>query len=399
MSALKILIVDDEVERWSKTFKESLEAIISAAELAGNGFTNYEFTFAKNQQEADRAVAEAGPAGFDFVFLDLVYPILDEPVDENSQAEYQGMKWLPVLRSKLPDTTIIVLTAFPDTHSLQNIVTAIRDCDANDYIPKTESVYTMVPRIRVAYETAQRVRQLRTVEREFFSLLRTRAARSQTYAEDVAALLSRAKTALHRIAQRIESGDTSAIVKAAATIRSEFEYLNNEFDDLTSVLNKGQEALTVVDVGAEIRLMMYLYQRMINEAEVEVIIQDAAQSVLLKTYQSDLKVALHEVITNALESLQNSPPHPSEGRRLLMSVEKVGEDAIIHVADNGPGFCDSAMAHMFERGFTTRGGNHQGLGLYITKRMMNQIGGDVEARNGREGGAEVHLTVKNLGDL
>jgi signal transduction histidine kinase len=396
MKLLKILIVDDKAD-WTIPFTENLETI-PLQELAGNGFDRYEFRVAQNQAEADQAVREAGPEGYHFVFLDLRYPLSEsEPLDDNEEAELQGMKWLPTLRHLLPHATIIVLTNYPDTETLQDIVSSVREHHADDFIPKTQEFDDIVPRIRVAHETAQRMHQLLSVEREFFSLLRTRAARSQTYAEDVAALLGQAKSALQRIAQRIEGGDASAIASAARGIRGELEYLGKEFDELTYVLNKGQEHLAEVDVAAETRLMMYLYQRLIEEAEVELIAPEVAQGIPLKSYASDLKVALHEVITNALESLRLLPTG-GKGRKLKVRVEKIGEDAVIRVADNGAGFCNEAMEHMFERGFTTRGDKHQGLGLYIAKRMMNQIGGDIEVQNAPDGGAVVCLTVKNLGD-
>ncbi len=210
-------------------------------------------------------------------------------------------------------------------------------------------------------------------------------------------MLGRAKTSLHRVAQRIEGGDAPAIVAAPNAIRGEFEHLTREFNELTHVLNKGEESLTRVDVVAEARHIVRLYQKAIDEAQVEVTVPDPTDSLIIETYKGDLKVALHEVITNALEALGSDTASVPHGK-LAVVVEKVGHDAIIRIADNGPGFCDDAIAHMFERGFTTRGPQHQGLGLYIAKRMMNQVGGDIQARNGPQGGAQVHLTVKNLGE-
>lgn len=403
MTPLRVLIVDDK-ERWAKMFRENLETVL-AAELAGGDYEGYKFTFARDQQEANQVVAEAGPTGFDLVFLDLLYPLVKgDPVDEEQPTEFQGMKWLPELRGLLPGATIIILTSYAETEHWQNVVTAIRDHKADDFIPKTTPFEEWVPRIRLAHDTARRMRQLLTVEREFVSIMRTRAARSQTYAEDVASLLGRAKTALYRVAQRVESGDATAIASAPNTIRSEFEGLSGEFEELTCVLNKGQESLAQVDVAEETRLMTLLYRRMIDEAQVQVSVPDEAQSLRLTTYKDDLKVALHEVVTNALDALSRDA---RPGRRRLLEVKVWGAEggAVIRVADNGPGFSDEAMAHMFERGFTTRDGKqeslgrHQGLGLYIAKRMMNQIGGEIEPRNNPEGGAEVSLFVKNLGDM
>jgi signal transduction histidine kinase len=81
-----------------------------------------------------------------------------------------------------------------------------------------------------------------------------------------------------------------------------------------------------------------------------------------------------------------------------LSVQATGQDAIIHVVDDGLGFSDSALVHLFEAGFSTHKADSQraGMGLYIARRLMQSIGGDIGVCNRPEGGADVSLIVKNL---
>ena len=405
MSTLKVLIVDDEQTEWSETFMSNLMTV-TPANITGRDYDGFEFTCATNQADADRAVgsragsnngASGAQVEYDLVFLDLRYPLEPggEPEDDEA-AEFQGMKWLRELRRLQPDATIIILTSYSEAGDLENVVAAIRDHDANDFIPKTALFEDIVPRIRLAWENARRMRLLLMLEEEFRALLRTRAAR--TYAEDVAAILSQTKTSLYRIAQRIDSGDPSAIATAANDIRSEFNSLNKEFIDLTNLLNEGQERREEVDVAATVRQMLLLYQRMIDSVHAKSVVPGVGQDVKLVTYEGDFKVALHEVIANAVDSLEHSKT-PAKERWLSVEVEKVEGGAVVRVRDNGDGFSNEAMDRMFERGYTTKDEPHQGLGLYIAKRMMHQIGGEIVVRNREEGGVEVEMMVKNLGAL
>jgi signal transduction histidine kinase len=239
------------------------------------------------------------------------------------------------------------------------------------------------------------MRQLWVLEEEFRSLVRTRATR--TYAEDVAALLSQTKAALYRIAQRIEAGDVAGINSAPEAIRNEYRFLKEEFDKLTELLDEGRENRHEVDVAALIRQMLLLYEKEIERAQAKPAGPDEKQSVVLTTYEGDLRLTLHEVLNNALESLRDSIKTSPKDRKLECSVEHVNGRAIIRVIDNGDGFSDEAIAHMFERGYPSKKDRHRGMGLHIAKRMMNQIGGDIEARNRIEGGAEVEIVVRNLG--
>ena len=87
---------------------------------------------------------------------------------------------------------------------------------------------------------------------------------------------------------------------------------------------------------------------------------------------------------------------PTE-RDLTITVTKRESVVSIKVTDNGPGFSDEAIQQLYKRHRSTKGAGHLGMGLYIAKRMMNHLGGEIEAVN-RPGGAgsEVTLTFKDL---
>lgn len=391
MKEIKVLIVEDN-EDWLGDLESNLGTII-AADLAGKEYGGIKIRTAKNQAEADRAVNEAVADGYDLILLDLLYPKGHEPDPNDDETEiFQGMAWLPELRKLQPNATIIILTSFDDP---EKVLAAIRDHSANDFIAKTESFDNIIARIRVAWGNTKRLQQIQMLEDEFRSLLRSRATRM--YAEDVATLLGRTKNSMYRIAQRIESGDQSAIATAADAIRKEFNSLNSDFVELTNLLREGEERCRPVDVPALVRQMILLYQRMIDNVHAEVVSPSETQSVTLVTFEGDLKVALHEVISNALYALERSRRPPRE-REVIFIVEEREGGVVIKVMDNGDGFTDEAIAHMFEPGYSTKDGQHQGqgLGLYIAKRMMQQIGGSITARNRPEGGAEVELSVANL---
>lgn len=401
MKQFRVLMVEDNVG-WATDFLDLLKKKFLLAELPGGPYEPLPvFTHVTNQADAEREVAKAEREvfSFDLILLDLVYPQSPAvgPVGEDDlfrEQDFRGMKWLPELRRLQPDATIVILTSHPEHDNLHNVVAAIRDYDANDFIPKTADIYDIIPRIRLAWENARRLQQLTMLEEEFRTLLRTRAAR--TYAEDVAMLLRRFKTSLHLSTERLKSCDPSAIRATADALKSQFDALNAEFEELTNLLNEGKERRKPVDVAGLVRQMLLLYRRMLDNVHAEVSTPNGTHSVVLTTFEGDLKIALHEVITNALYALEFSDT-PALQRKLSVTVDKFDDGAVIRVRDNGGGFSNEAINCMFDRGYTSKGESHQGLGLYITKRMMSQIGGGVTVQNKADGIAEVELIVKNLG--
>ena len=64
----------------------------------------------------------------------------------------------------------------------------------------------------------------------------------------------------------------------------------------------------------------------------------------------------------------------------------------ISVADNGPGLPEDALARVFDPFYTTKDpGKGTGLGLFISSKLTEGMGGRLEVRNRTEGGAEFVL--------
>ncbi len=67
-------------------------------------------------------------------------------------------------------------------------------------------------------------------------------------------------------------------------------------------------------------------------------------------------------------------------------LEKNLENVSIMVEDNGPGFSKGSLNKVFDRFYTDRPknekfGNHSGLGLSISKQIVEAHGGTIEALN------------------
>lgn len=83
------------------------------------------------------------------------------------------------------------------------------------------------------------------------------------------------------------------------------------------------------------------------------------------------------IISNAVRSMGENGTLRIRTIHKKHFLEKVG--IRIFFENNGPGIPDENIQKIFEFGFTTRekDGNLHGLGLYIVKELLNEIGGDV----------------------
>jgi signal transduction histidine kinase len=116
-----------------------------------------------------------------------------------------------------------------------------------------------------------------------------------------------------------------------------------------------------------------------NEVAIEADLAGANQTVLMDA--SRLVLVFENLLLNAVQ-------HSTSGQRVAIAGRTEGEELIISVCDQGPGFRPDELLRVFQPFFTRRRGG-TGLGLSIAQRIVEEHGGTVAATNGAEGGAAV----------
>lgn len=75
---------------------------------------------------------------------------------------------------------------------------------------------------------------------------------------------------------------------------------------------------------------------------------------------------------------RNASVHAGENCIVHVTVSRNGNNAEILVSDNGPGVSKKVRSRLFQKGVSTKGG---GLGLYLSKQIVEAIGGSIELMN------------------
>jgi len=95
--------------------------------------------------------------------------------------------------------------------------------------------------------------------------------------------------------------------------------------------------------------------------------------------------SLYQVVLNLAKNAVEATPR---GGRVSLGARCEGDVLAIEVADSGPGIPPETLGHLFEPFFTMKAsGKGTGLGLVISKDLVERQGGTIEAANRPAGGA------------
>lgn len=102
---------------------------------------------------------------------------------------------------------------------------------------------------------------------------------------------------------------------------------------------------------------------------------------------------LHQTLSNLLT---NTARHWRPGDTVTVTTSATPSEALVEVADTGPGILDDELPHVVDRlwrGTRARTTDGSGIGLAVVKEPVTAHGGTVTAASGPDGGARLTLRL------
>ncbi|HLG77376.1 MAG TPA: hybrid sensor histidine kinase/response regulator, partial [Ktedonobacteraceae bacterium] len=304
-----------------------------------------------------------------------------------------GLELLAKVHEFRPETPFILITG----HGDQDLAIQALRGGAYDYILKPIDRDTFIASVQRAIQTHQLRRQViqqqlalelhaltqeRLVEKRTTELAAANALKDKfltIVAHELRAPLSNLRQMAQFMRHQIEQGETNRIARGLADMErsiSRTEILTQDLLD-TSLIDTNLFTLhrRRIDLVALCRSLLEEYtagsphqlrcehQEEPLEAEVD---RDRLSQVLLN------------LISNAWK-------YSPEGSPITVSVQQSGYEAVLAVRDTGVGIPEDALPHIFEQFYRAPGvevqtgtRNGLGLGLYISRKIIERHGGHIE---------------------
>jgi signal transduction histidine kinase len=206
--------------------------------------------------------------------------------------------------------------------------------------------------------------------------------------QPLSAMMSNARAALHFLAKG--SADRQEIKDILADIESDGRRAGEVIRHLRSLLRRGEAQFETVQLDVIIDQVLRLIHSDLVSHNIKVVHESIGGVPPISADPVQLQQVLLNLVTNACDALKGVNPRD---RRISIGVSMRGPGRIrISVSDNGCGFSDNNPEHLFKPFVTTKRSG-LGLGLSISRSIVDAHGGRIWAENNRDAGATFHIDL------
>jgi len=367
---LKVLLVEDNPG----------DARLIREMLAETGDSTFDLTVAGRLSAGLELLAASQP---DVLLLDLSLP------------DSQGLESLARARLRSPAVPIIVLTGLDDEAAALKALSE----GAQDYLVKGRvegdllgrALRYAIERQRLTLEVEQQRRRQMELKDEFLSHV------SHELRSPLTAIYQFATLVLDGLAGKLNPQQREYLGIALHNVQQ----LRTMIEDILLATRAEVGKLQIEPRGVGLGDLVHhtLEALRIQAAEKNTAIETQISPDLPAVY-ADPKRA-RQVLTNLVE---NAIKYTPEGARILVRAEAAGKDpefVQVAVIDNGPGLSPDQAARVFDRlyqagGSDTASRKGLGLGLFISKQLVQAHGGRIWLETGPEKGSSFFFTLPVL---
>jgi signal transduction histidine kinase len=354
-----ILFVDDE--------KDICDVLsISLSDLGYKVYT------AQNGQEALRIIQKVNPP---IVLTDIRMPVMD------------GIELLRRIKRQFPETEVVMVTG----HGDMDLAIESLKHEATDFIVKPIKDEALEVALKRALEKISMRRQLREYTENLEELVQEKSAKL-VQAERMAAVgetIAGLSHAIKNIAGGLEGGsfvlekgieleNKDYIQQGWEAVRFSFEKIKDLSVDLLNYAKFTDLNLRLSDPNEPAREVMELMKPRAEEHGIDLKV-DLASDLQAFWFDPDaIHHCLLNLVTNGIDAALSDNPLDTRKQVVLQTNKPENWGVEYTVTDNGCGMAAELREKIFTSFFSTKGATGTGIGLMITKKIIDDHNGVIE---------------------
>lgn len=191
----------------------------------------------------------------------------------------------------------------------------------------------------------------------------------------------------------LERGDVEEVRENLQWIAQLAQRLGRIVGQFKAFARKAPAEFSAVDVAEAVQLASVIVEPRRREMDAQIDTDFPPEPLTVKADPVRLEQVLVNLMKNGLEAMAAQKTAQTDARRgrqrLHLQASHAGGQVRLSIRDSGPGIAPEALPHLFEPFYSTKSASEgMGLGLAISRALVESFGGSLTAHNAPEGGAE-----------
>jgi signal transduction histidine kinase len=354
-----ILLVDDEA---------GIRKVLGIS-LTDSGYTVHT---AENGEDALRLFKKIGPA---IVLTDIKMPDMD------------GIELLRRIKAESPDTEVIMFTG----HGDMDLAIKSLKYEATDFVTKPINDDVLEIALKRAHERISMRQKLREYTEDLERLVEEKAQKlveaermaavGQTVTElshTIKNIANGLKGSIFVLEKGIELDDKKYLLEGWQMAQGNLEKIKNLSLDL---LNYGKYAdvhFSRCDPNAPAEEVVHLMQSRAKEHGISLKLERHADIQPIYLDPEAVQRCLLNLVANAIDACIDTKSGGKGKKVLVKTLPAKGWAVEYQVIDNGSGMAKKVTPKLFQSFFSTKGTHGTGIGLMMTKKIVDQHDGLIQ---------------------
>ena len=193
--------------------------------------------------------------------------------------------------------------------------------------------------------------------------------------------------------KKLANSEEGEFVGAYERAMQIIKYMADTTDDFSSFLNPNtlSQEFSLADAA---RASIQIVKGVMKKEGVHIELEVLADSKICG-HKNRLMQVIINLLNNAKDALNLKK---IEDKNIKISIDSDDKFAYISVQDNGGGIDENVMDKIFKPYFSTKNNKSTGIGLYMSKQIVEQFNAEITASNS-DGGACFSIKLPHKGEI
>ena len=272
--------------------------------------------------------------------------------------------------SPCPECPVVKTFADGQVHSNEEMVIT-RDGQEAFVIVYTSPLYNDQGQIVAVMEMSTNITNIKRLQTDLSLMGQTVA----TMAHSIKNILTGLDGGIYVVNSGLQQGDKTETLKGWEIVQRNVARISSLVKDILYCAKKREHILSIIEPNQVVREVFELFRGTAALEQIELVLDLESKLGLILFNAEDLHTILSNLVHNAIEACKfdvNRRDH----RIVLRSILK-GPLAVFEVEDNGPGLPEEWENYLFTGMLSTKGRYGTGLGLLVTRKIVNELGGQI----------------------